>query len=194
MLNHIQQFGVKVVGAGTILTLTLLSSALSASAAEKVVLKYGPFARSVSVDSLTNYASTGEATGNLASLLRVVKADQRQSMMGLLNTKLPFGVVQVDKLMRSPIGEQFLNDMASATILPGGEEVKALRAAAILASAQDKSLSFGTLLQKYPTQTLTVDLPVLMKVLKTNPAVGALLGGGTGSFGAPGASQQQMPK
>ena len=84
--------------------------------------------------------------------------------------------------------------MASATILPGGEEVKALRAAAILASAQDKSLSFGTLLQKYPTQTLTVDLPVLMKVLKTNPAVGALLGGGAGSFGAPGASQQQMPK
>ena len=144
MLNHIQKFGGKVVGAGTVLALTIASSAVSASAAEKVVLKYGPFYRSVSADSLANYAATGEATGNLASLLKVVGSDQRKSMQGLLKSRLPFGVVQVDKLMRSPIGQQFVKDMASATILPGGEEEKALRSAAILAAAQDKSLSFGT--------------------------------------------------
>ena len=159
------------VGAG----ITLFSS--SSLAAEKVVLKYGPFARSVSVESLKSFASTGKATGDLASLLSVVKSEQRQSMAGLLNARLPFGVVQVDKLMRSPMGEQFLNEIAVATILPGDSEAKALRSAAILAAAQDDSLSFGTMLEKYPTKTLTVDVPALMKILKTNPLVGGLLGG-----------------
>ncbi|NJN23791.1 MAG: alpha/beta hydrolase [Acaryochloridaceae cyanobacterium RL_2_7] len=185
MLNHIRKFSGQVVGTGTVLALTIASSAVSANAAEKVVLKYGPFYRSVSVDALTTYSTTGEATGDLASLLKVVGSDQQQSMQGLLKSRLPFDVVQVDKLIRSPIGQQFLKDMASATILPGGEEEKALRSAAILAAAEDKSLSFGTLIQKYPTPTLTVDLPVLMRVLKTNPAVGALIGGGAAGFGAP---------
>lgn len=180
MRNHIQHFGSKLFGGGVLLTLTLFSGSLSASAAETVVLKYGPFARSVSVDSLISYASTGKATGNLASLLSVVKSDQRESMAGLLKAKLPFGVVQTDQLIRSPIGDQFLKEIATATILPGNSdsEVKALRSAAVLAAAQDKSISFGTMLQKYPTPTMTVDLPVLIKILKTNPMVGALLGGG----------------
>lgn len=185
MLNHIQPFGIKLLGAGALLTLTLFSGTLSASAAEKVVLKYGPFARSVAVDDLIEYSKTGNATGNLASLLRVVKPDQRKAMMGLLQAKLPLGVVQVDKLIRSPIGDKFLKEMASATILPGkaGSEEKALRSAAILSAAQDKSIGFGTMLRKYPTPTMTVDLPALMNIFQTNPTVGALLGGG--GFSAP---------
>ena len=178
MVHHIQRLRASlVVSAG--MFLTLFSG--SALAAETVVLKYGPFARSVSVGSLKTFADTGKAPQDLASLLKVVKSDQRQSMAGLLNTKLPFGVVQVDKLLRSPIGEQFLNDFASATILPGDSEVKALRSAAILAAAQDKSISFGTMLEKYPTKTMTIDLPALMKVLKNNPAIGSLLGSQGGS-------------
>ena len=174
MVHSIKRLTASILlGAGTVLTLFSSSSL----AAEKVVLKYGPFARSVSVESLQSFASTGKATGDLASLLRVVKSEQRQSMVGLLNTKLPFNVVQVDKLIRSPIGEQFLNEVAVATILPGGSEAKALRSAVILAAAQDNSVSFGTMLEKYPTKTLTVDLPALMKILKTNPMVGSLLGG-----------------
>ncbi|MCM1981374.1 alpha/beta hydrolase [Lyngbya confervoides] len=150
---------------------------LQAQAAEKVTLKYGPFYRSVSVAELKDYASSGKTSGSLTSLLGVVGSDQRQSLLGLLNTTLPYDVLQVDRLLRSPLGEQLLKDMAAATILPGAEgtEALALRSAAVTAAAADKQLSFVTLLEKYPVPTLTVDLPLLMQVLKSNPALGALI-------------------
>ncbi|MEM9135807.1 MAG: alpha/beta hydrolase [Cyanobacteria bacterium P01_F01_bin.42] len=175
MVNPIQRLGVAaLLGAST--TFTLFSG--SAFAAEKVVMKYGPFSRSVSVESLKSYASSGKASPELASLLRVVKSEQRQSIAGLLNTRLPFNVVQVDRLLRSPIGERFLSSMAEATILPGDSEVKALRSAAILAASEDEALSFGTLLEKYPTETLTINVPVLLRIFQSNAGLGSLLGGG----------------
>lgn len=178
MLDRIQSIFVKGVGIGVVSSFTLGVSTLSAGAAENVVLKYGIFSRSVPVESLTNFAETGQASGGIEAFLGSIPTDDRPAIVKLLDTKLPFGVLQVDQILQSPTGEQFLNDLASATILPGDSEVKALRSAAILSAAEDKSLSFSSMLRKYPTQTLTVDLPKLLKTLKGSSAMGQLLKGG----------------
>lgn len=187
MLNQIQQLGVKVMGLGAIVGLTILGNISSASAAETVILKYGIFAWSVPVDDLTSYASGGsEPSGGIASLLKAVTSDDRPSVLKLLDTQFPFGVLQVDQIIKSPVGDKFLNELAAATILPGESEVKALRSAALVTAAEDKSLSFGGMLKRYPTPTLTVNLPVLLRVFKANgPTLGALIGGSGGNFSPP---------
>jgi hypothetical protein len=187
MLNQIQQLGVKVMGLGAIVGLTILGSISSASAAETVILKYGIFSSSIPVDDLTSYARGGsEPSGGIASLLKAVTSEDRPSVMKLLDTQFPFGVLQVDQIIKSPVGDKFLNELAAATILPGESEVKALRSAALVTAAEDKALSFGGMLKRYPTPTLTVNLPVLLKTFKANgPTLGALIGRSGGNFSPP---------
>lgn len=190
MLNYFRHAGIQATSIITLAGVATFTLIPTAHAAEEVTLKHGIFRQTVTVDSLRDYAKTGNATGNLASLLRVVSGKQRESLTGLLKTRLPYGVVEVDRLLKSPVGQKVLNDMAEATILPGkASEVLALRSAALGAASQDKSLSFVTLIEKYPTPNLTVDLPKLNSVFSSNPALGALLGG----QGAPGGAPQAAP-
>ena len=180
MLNTLRRTGAKLLGMSMLMGLGLFALAPTARAAEDLTLKFGPFRRTVTVDSLKEYASTGKATGNLRSVLSVVKSDQRQSLNGLLQTRLPYGVVEVDRLMRSAIGSQILTQVAGATLLPANDpkvdeiEVLALRSAIIGAAAQDQNIQFLTLLEKYPTPNLTVDIAKLNKIL-ANPALRPLL-------------------
>ncbi len=179
MLNFSRHIGAKkVVAVSALMGLSLFTHAPVSQAAEDVTLKAGPFSRKVTVDSLKSYASTGQASGSLGSVLKVVKAEQRKSLTELLQARLPYGVVEADKLLKSPIGDQVLKQVATATILPGDDEGKsetlALRSAIIGAAAQDKNISFITLLEKYPTPNLTVDIFKLSKIL-SNPALSVLL-------------------
>ncbi len=186
MLNSFRPVGVKIISMAALAGLTVCALGPSAQAAEQVTLKVGAFRRTVSVDSLKNFASTGTATGGLASLLGVVGSTQRQSFTGLLRSQLPYDVLAVDRILKSPLGQKMLEDVAKATILPGEKsEVLALRSTALATAAEHKSLSFVTLIENYPTPNLTVDLPLLQKTLAANQSLGALLGGqGAPSGGA----------
>jgi len=186
MLNQIQPFRLKLFGIGTLLGLSFFSTVHPVSAAETVILKYGIFSQSIPVSALTGGSSDSQGSGELQALLKVISPDDRPSILRLLDTTLPFGVLQVDQIIKSPVGEKFLNELAAATILPGDSEVKALRSAALVTAAEDKSLSFSGMLKRYPTQTLTVNLPLLIKTFRSNgPALGALLGGQGQTFSPP---------
>ena len=185
-MNRLQKYALKIIGVGAILGVGLNLG--PASAAENVILKYGMFYRSVPVESLTGYSKTQQATGGLASLLRSVSDDDRSALLKLLNARFPFGVLQVDQILKSPVGAEFLNDVAGATHLPGNDdeaEVKALRSAAIVTAAADKSLSFSGMLERYPTENLTINLPVLLKTLKGSKALGQLVQGGLQNVAPP---------
>jgi hypothetical protein len=193
MVKYSQLRHFALVGSILFLGLGVWIGGQTAQAAEKVTIKAGGFGRSISVTALKEYAQTGTASPELASLLRLVSAEREKSLVGLLNTKLPFNVVAVDKLLQSPPGEQLLKDIGGATILPGDGEIPALRGALLGAAAQDKMLNFVTVLEKYPTPTLTVDILKLGKILKENPALGALIQGQGG--GAPSAPHSgDVPK
>ena len=186
MINRLKKYALKMIGVGALLGFGL--SVGPASAAEKVTLKYGIFSRSIPVEALTGYAKTQQATGGLESLLRSVSDDDRSALLKLLNARFPFGVLQVDQILKSPVGATFLKDVAGATQLPGRDEeaeVKALRSAALVTAATDKSLSFSGMLERYPTENLTINLPALLKTLKGSQALGQLVQGGLQNVAPP---------
>ena len=155
-------------------------------AAEKVTVKYGPFYRSVGVADLAQYASSGQATPELASLLSLVKEEEKTSLKEGLNLKFPFDVVAVDKLINSPLADGMLTQVADATILPGDVEKVALRGALLIAASSQEGLGTLSLLNSYPTPTLTIDLKKLLKLMEANKGalqgMGALMqGGGAGA-------------
>jgi hypothetical protein len=172
---------------------TLLGMGLVAQpswGAEKVTAKYGPFYRSIPVADLQQYAETGKATPLLDSFLSLVDKKERESMRKGLNLKLPFNVVTVDKLFKSPAADQLLTQVADATILPGDVEKVALRGAILTAAASKEGLGTMSILKSYPTPTLTVDMKKMLKLMEANkggiPGLGGMMGlpGGAGSPGA----------
>ncbi len=181
MLNRLRHLLVGVSGS---LLLFGLGQGLAPSpslASEEITLWYGGFARSVSVDDLQTYAETGNAPSELASILSLVKPEQRESLQKGLNRKIPLKVVQVDKLLRSPAGEKILSDVAEITKIPGGPQtqITALRGALIMAAASKDGLGVMSFLRNYPTPVMEIDVKAMQALLESGSLdIGSLLGGG----------------
>ncbi|ABW28980.1 alpha/beta hydrolase [Acaryochloris marina] len=146
-------------------------------AAEKITVSYGPFGRSIAVSDLRQLLETGSAPPDLASVLSVVGQQERDSLLGGLKFKVPLNVVVLDKILRSPQGDQLLSQIAGATSLPGGVEKLALRSALIGAAASDDGLGILSFLEAYPTQTLKIDLAAVQKLMKSGSLLGGFMGG-----------------
>jgi sialic acid synthase SpsE len=129
-------------------------------------LRYSAFGRSISVADLRQYAETGKPSAELDSFLKMIKPKDKESLTKTLNMKFPFTVVAVDKLLKTPMAEGLLAEIASATILPGREEVKALRGALLISASSKQGLGTMSMLESYPTPTMTVDLKRLLDLMK----------------------------
>lgn len=128
-----------------------------AIAAEKIVLKYGPFAQSVQVSDLENFVKTGNTTPTLATIIRLSKQDP-QTLRGLMSLELGVNVVTLDRILNSKDGEAALMAIGKTVRTRSrAESDKALRAAVILA-ASDNKLSLLEVLQKYPTSEIDVEI------------------------------------
>lgn len=151
---------------------------LPGRAAEKVTVSYGPFGRSLKVSDLRKYSETGSPPRELASLLSVIGEKERASLLTGLKFKIPLNVVIMDKLLRSPQGDQILTQIAGATSLPGGAEKLALRSALIGAAASKDGLGILSFLEAYPTQRLKINVPEAQKLLKSGSSLlGGFMGG-----------------
>lgn len=171
-------------GAASALTLLGMEALTNAPgwAADKITVKYGPFYRSVAVQDLADYSATGKPSSELASLLSLVDEKEKESLKQGLQLKFPFDVVAVDELLKSPLADGLLTQVADATILPGDTEKVALRGAMLISASSPEGLGTLSLLRSYPTPTLTVDLKKLLKLMESNK--GALQG--LGGMMAPG--------
>jgi hypothetical protein len=155
----------------------IASVSLPATAATDITLIIGPLNRSISVASIRELAETGKAEGDLRTALRISKQTPEQAGK-FLKQDYPFGLVQADKLLRSPIGEGILGRMGKV-IAPRVSNEKgaiALRAAILLSLSDDGKLSFLELLDKYPTE-MRVNIDELMKASKEFKDLPGLLQG-----------------
>jgi|GEM_PF-2279913 len=150
---------------------------LPSKAAEKITVNYGAFGRSIAVSDLRQYLETGKPPSRLASILSVVGQQERESLLAGLKFKVPLNVVVMDKLLRSPQGEQLLTQVAETTSLPGGEEKLALRSALIVAASSKDGVGLLSFLEAYPSQTLSIDIPAVQKLLKSSDMLGGFMGG-----------------
>jgi hypothetical protein len=186
-MTNLRSFRRLLVGVTSGLALCGLGSLVLAPAgwsAEKITMKYGPIYRSIAVADLKEYAQTGKPSDELGSFLRLVKPKDRESLTKTLNMKFPFTVLQVDRLIKTPAAEGLLTELSGATVLPGNEELKALRGALLIAASSKDGLGTLSLLDSYPTPTLTVDLKKLLVLMKNNKSfkgLGAMMGSMGGS-------------
>jgi hypothetical protein len=137
-----------------------------ATAAEDITLIIGPLNRSISVADIRTLATTGKAEGDLRTALKISKQTPEQAGK-FLKQEYPFGLVQADKLLRSPIGEGILGRIGKvmAPRVSNEKGAIAMRAAILLSLSDDGKLSFLELLDKYPTD-MRVNLDELMKASK----------------------------
>lgn len=156
----------------SLLTVTLYVGAwatllpLKAIASEEVELRFGMFARTVDVADLEVFVRTGRPTDRLEALLRMAKIEPVKAR-DMLGTIYPADLIQLDKLLNSPLGEAILDRVALAVHTPSHDASRqALRAAIILSAADNGSLSALELLQRYPTSLVVVDIVELQALLK----------------------------
>lgn len=129
----------------------------SAIAAEKIVLKYGIFRESVSVEKLTTFAETGEVSPMLSLLLNQSRQDP-QTVRNILTREVNASPVVIDRLVNNAIGE-FLVDQIGQTIHTPSSQAnqQALRSALVLSANKDNKVSLIEIIQNYPTSEVHVE-------------------------------------
>ena len=137
--------------------LTALYGLLPVWAAERVLLKYRGFSRTVAVADLATLAASGEAPENLASLLEA-SGQQPEQLRSLLTNSLSASPVVLDKALNSRPGEWMLAQLGTAIHPVTGEaSQQALRAAIILSAADDNTLTLLEILENYPTPEVVLE-------------------------------------
>jgi len=147
----------KLKGFGISIFLAILCGGPPAWAAERVLLHYRGFSRTVAVQDLATLAESGEAPDNLASLLDA--AGQRpEQLRSLLTNSLRADPLILDRALNSRPGEWMLDQVGEAIHPPAGQASRqALRAAIMLSAADDSRLTLLEILENYPTPEVVLE-------------------------------------
>jgi predicted dienelactone hydrolase len=140
---------------GTAVVLT----ALPGRAAERLTLSYGLLERSITLQTLEKYADTGELDNDLYVYTRYVKTAQRDQLRKALRLKSDLSPVAVSQFLYSPQGDILLKRLGQL-IQPESRDngSLAIRAALILAADDPDGLTPLTVLKRFPTRGIRVDL------------------------------------
>lgn len=134
-----------------------------AIAAERVLLKYGPLSRHVSVDDLTTLVETGEASSSLQSLLNTA-GEEPDTLREGLTQELEASPVLLDQILNSSPGEWALDQVGEAIYPPSGRAGRqALRSAFVLSASDDNQVTPLELIQNYPTAEVQVEADLILE-------------------------------
>ncbi|MDB9374538.1 alpha/beta hydrolase [Nodularia sphaerocarpa] len=129
----------------------------SAFAAEQVVLKYGIFRESISVEELSLFAETGELSRSLRVNFALAQQDPK-AIRPYLTTPVNIDLVILDRVLNSPIGNVILDELSQVIHTPSRTaDRQALRAALILSASEDGQVTLLEIIQNYPTTNVEVD-------------------------------------
>jgi hypothetical protein len=135
-----------------------------AMAAENVVLTYGVFNETVSVESLQTLVETGETTASLDFLFNVMNITPEQAR-STLTQDVEVSVNFIDDVFYSLPGEFVLFQMGQVFHNKARRaNIQALRSSLILSASEDNNLTLLEFFEKYPNETLYVDGMLLADV------------------------------
>ena len=147
-----------------VIVLGALSTVIAAPptfAANAITFLFGPIRRSLSVDSLADFAQTGTPNPELRSYLRFAKADTPETKVILQNTltrPIDLNPAQLSRILESNIGERILTSFGQyVQQIRGDNGNKVIRAGMVLAASQPEGLTLLNVLQNIPTN-IQVDL------------------------------------
>ncbi len=129
----------------------------SALAAEQVVLKYGIFRESISVEELATFAETGELSRSLRVNFALAQQDPK-AIRPYLTTPVQIDLVVLDRILNSPIGNVILDELSQVIHTPSRTaDRQALRAALVLSASEDGQVTLLEIIENYPTTNVEVD-------------------------------------
>ncbi|MFM6138870.1 MAG: alpha/beta hydrolase [Sphaerospermopsis kisseleviana] len=138
----------------------------SAKAADTVVIRYGPLEESVTLADLQKSAETSKLPASLELYTKRMTAQQREFLLGGLKSRVPINVVTLDRLINTQIGTTILRDISRAITRKDKAGVQAMRAGLILGANSPQGLSLLSFIRAYPSQSLEIDLPQAINVLR----------------------------
>lgn len=157
----------------TTLTIGLLMLAVkpqTAMGAKKVKLIYGPFKGKISVESLEQYAQTGEMTREFKLYSKFLNQDTLTQLRFWLNNRFESDRIEVYRFTNSPEGEEFLTELGTAIKThPKQNGMYAIRSSLIEAADKPGSSDGWTIIEAmyhFPTEDLQINTRDLFKLQK----------------------------
>ena len=138
----------------------------SVLAADRVVLRFGPFAESISLSELQKAADTGELPRGLELYTGRISEEQRRFILEILRTKVPIDVVTLSSLLNTEIGVTILGNLSEALVRKDQAGVQALRAAFVLGANKPQGLSILNFIAAYPSQSLEINVLKALQVAR----------------------------
>ena len=143
---------------------------------KRITFIIGPLSRSVSVRQIEEFVANESANNDVTALLKSGKLNTAEIRTQLKNT-FQFDLIQMDKILNSPIGIALLTKLGDA-VHPHATKaasVQAVRSAIILSLADDNKLSAAEVLSHIP---VNMDIEVL-ELLKLKKELGDAFGSAT---------------
>ena len=148
-------------------------------AAEEVKIVYGIFSRTVTVDSLKNFAENGNSSNQLRRILNAT-GSRDSEIQKILNKNFDIPITIASKLVNSEIGNVVLTRLSSIIHPPKATDdrtgVLALRSSVIqgiyLGNGKINLVKF---FKGYPTKTVILNVNALSKVMNKVESISELL-------------------
>ena len=147
--------------------------------AEKIKIIYSIFSRTVTVDSLKNFAESGNSSKSLKKILSATGSSDDE-IQSVLNKNFEIPITIASKLVYSEIGNVFLNRLSSILHTPRTNDERtgmlALRSSVIkgLYDGNGK-INLVSFFESYPTKTVILNVNALSKVMNKVQSISELL-------------------
>ncbi len=147
--------------------------------AEKIKIIYSVFSRTVTVNSLKNFAESGNTSKSLKRILNATGSSEDE-IQSVLNRNFEIPIIIASKLVYSEIGNVFLNRLSYILHTPRANDERtgmlALRSSIIKGlDAGNGKINLVSFFESYPTKTVILNVNALSKVMNKVESISELL-------------------
>ena len=148
-------------------------------AADNIKIIYSVFSRTISIDSLENFAETGDASNSLKRVLKATGSSDDE-IQSVLNRSFEIPITIASKLVYSEVGNVFLTRLSYIIHPPRANDEKtgmlALRSSIIKGLILgDGKINLLNFFEGYPTKTVILNVNALSKVMNKVESISDLL-------------------
>jgi len=147
--------------------------------AEDIKIIYSVFSRTIQVESLKNFAETGNSTRKLKRILKTTGSSNKE-IQTVLNKNFDIPITIASKLVYSEIGNVVLGRLASIIHPTKARDeqtgILALRSSVIKGiNLGDGKINLINFFEGYPTKTVILNVNALSKVMNKVESISELL-------------------
>ena len=162
-----------------LLTNQFLFNAQKAESAEKIKIVYSVFSRTVTIDSLRDFAENGKSSKSLRKIQNATGSSDEE-IQAILNKNFAIPITIASKLVYSEIGNVFLTRLSSILHTPNTNDKRtgmlALRSSVIKSLyVGNEKINLVSFFESYPTKTIILNVNALSKVMNKVQSITELL-------------------